>query len=321
MLFAAADAWRVRRDTNTDTPLPADEPAGENPPNGAIVDYDLPRDAHGPVLLEVMDGEGKIVRLYGSEDPMAPTAEELRNGLIPPMWSQSEGPLPTSAGMHRWVWDLRATPPTVTSHEYPIAAVPHRTPLEPQGPLVAPGTYTVRLTAGGHSESAPLVVKMDPRVQTSVDDLKALYATQTMMAASLDTLAKADLAAHSVREQLDAPENAAHAAQFESFKAKLRTLLDGTGAAAEKRTPGIDDVTAEATELYGELQQVDSAPTAALLAASAHQEEEAQRVLPGWEEFKQKDLPALNLKLSSFHRPPIDLERQPEDMPQSGDED
>ena len=44
-------------------------------------------------------------------------------------------------------------------------------------------------------------------------------------------------------------------------------------------------------------------------------------MLPGWEEFKQKDLPALNVKLSSIHRPPINLERQPEDMPQSGDQD
>ena len=97
---------------------------------------------------------------------------------------------------------------------------------------MAPGRYTVRLTVDGRSESAPLVVKMDPRVRTSADDLKALYATQAMMAASLDALAKADLAAHSVREQLDAPENVAHAAQFERFKAKLKILLDGTGPAA-----------------------------------------------------------------------------------------
>ena len=321
MLFRPADAWRVRRDTNTDTPLPADEPAGENPPNGANIDYDLARNAHGPVVLEVLDGDGKLVRRYSSEDPVAPTAEELRNGLIPPVWRQRSGPLPTAAGMHRWEWDLRATPPTVTSHEYPIAAVPHRTPLEPQGPLVAPGTYTARLTADGHSESATLVVKMDPRVKTSAEDLKTLYETQMKMAASLDALAKADLAAHSAMEQLDVPESQAHSAQFESFKAKLRTLLNGTEHEQDKRRPGIDDVTAEMTELYGELQQEDSAPTTALLAALKHAEEEAHDVLPGWEEFKQKDLPALNSKLSSIHRPPIDLNRQPQYMPQSGDED
>ena len=321
MLFAPAEAWRVRRDTNTDTPLPADEPAGENPPNGAIIDFDLAGEAHGSVLLEVLDGDGKLVRRYSNEDPVAPRAEELRNGLIPPVWPQLSTPLPTTAGMHRWIWDLRATPPAVTSHEYPIAAVPHRTPPEPEGPLVAPGRYTVRLTVDGRSESAALVVKMDPRVKTSPDDLQTLYATQATLAGSLDALAKADLAAHSVREQLDAPESEAHAAQFESFKAKLKILLDGTGPAAEKRMPGIDDVTAEVTELYGELQQADSAPTAALLAALKHAEEEAHEVLPSWEEFKQRDLPALNLKLSSIHRAPIDLNRQPQNMPQSGDED
>ena len=88
MLFAPAEAWRVRRDTNTDTPLPADEPAGENPPNGAIIDFDLAGEAHGSVLLEVLDGDGKLVRRYSNEDPVAPRAEELRNGLIPPVWPQ-----------------------------------------------------------------------------------------------------------------------------------------------------------------------------------------------------------------------------------------
>jgi photosystem II stability/assembly factor-like uncharacterized protein len=321
MLLTPEVAWRIRRDTNTDTPLPADEPAGENPPNGAIIDYDLARDANGPVVLEVLDAAGKMLRRYSSEDPISPTQEELRTGLIPPVWPQVHGPLPATAGMHRWVWDLRATPPTATQHEYPISAVPHRTPLGPEGPLVLPGKYTVRLTVDGHSESVPLEVKMDPRVHVSIADLEALHSAQVTMAATLDALAKADLAAHSVAEQIAAPENAALAAKLAQDSAKLKVLLDGTGSDSAKGLPGIDDVTAEATALYAELQQADSAPTAALLAASAQVELEGKEVLPGWEEFRKNELPALNLKLTSAHRPPIDLNRQPVNMPQSGDED
>ena len=41
-LFAPAPAYRVQRDTYTDTPLPPDEPAAANPPDGAILDYYLP---------------------------------------------------------------------------------------------------------------------------------------------------------------------------------------------------------------------------------------------------------------------------------------
>ncbi len=320
MLFAPAAAWRVRRDENTDTPLPPDEPAGENPPNGAIIDYNLASDAH-EVVLEVLDGQGNVLRRYSCNDPVMPTAEQLRINLIPPVWPKISGPMPATAGMHRWVWDLRATAPTATHYEYPISAVPHRTPLGPQGPLVVPGTYTVRLTVDGHSETASLKVKIDPRVHASMADLEALHAAQTVMASSLDALAKADLAAHSVSEQLAAPENASLSAQLAPFSDALKMVLSGSDPKAAKWLPSIDELTGEATGLYDELQQADAAPTIALLAAAAQVEDEGKEVLPGWQEFKEKQLPALNQKLREAHRPAIDLSRAPADMPESGDEE
>ncbi|MGC2162521.1 MAG: glycoside hydrolase [Silvibacterium sp.] len=321
MLFAPAAAWRIRRSTNTDTPLPADEPAGENPPNGAILDYNLPDDAHGEVTLEILDNTGQVLRRYSSLDPVTPTPEQLRTNLIPPYWPLMHGPLPTAAGMHRWVWDLHATAPTATNYSYPISAVPYRTPLAPQGPLVLPGTYTVRLTVDGKSESQPLIVKMDPRVKTSAADLETLHTAQVNMAVNLDALAKADLAAHSVSEQLAAPQNAGLATQLAPYNAALKTLLDGTGPKAAKRLPGIDEVTAEATQLYEELQAADAAPTVALLAASTHVEGEGKEVLPGWQSFQQNQLPTLNTELRNAHRPAIDTSRPPDNMPQEGDED
>ena len=65
-LFKPGDAYRVRRSTYTDTPLPIDEPAGENPPDGAAIDYYLPDSTSGPVTLEILDGNGKLVRKYAS---------------------------------------------------------------------------------------------------------------------------------------------------------------------------------------------------------------------------------------------------------------
>lgn len=321
ILFAPASAWRARRSTNPDTPLPPDEPAGENPPDGAIIDYRLPDDAKGLVKLEILDSNGTLLRRYSSEDPAAPTPEQLRTNLIPPYWPQTQGPLPTRAGMHRRVWDLRSTAPTATHYDYPISAVPHRTPLIPQGPLVLPGTYTVRLTIDGHSESQPLVVRMDPRVQASPADLESLHTQQMAMATSLDALAKADLAAHSVSEQLNAPQNSALAAQLAPYTDSLKTLLSGTTQGATTHKPGIDDVTEEATQLYAQLEQADAAPTKALLDASAHVEAEGNEVLPGWEEFKQNRLPALNNVLRNANRPAINLDKAPNDMPSQGDED
>jgi photosystem II stability/assembly factor-like uncharacterized protein len=320
-LFTPAAAWRVRRDTNTDTPLPADEPAGENPPDGAIIDYDLPQDAPGSIALEVLDSTGNLLRKYTSDDPVVPTPQQLRTQLIPAYWPLHRGPLPKTAGMHRWVWDLRAAAPTATHYDYPIAAVPHRTPLAPQGALVVPGTYTVRLTVDGQSETAPLTVKMDPRVHMSQAELEALHAAQSTMAASLDAVAKADLEAHSVKEQMEAVQDKALAAQLATFHAALETILDGTKPDAAKRLPGIDEVTAESTQLYGELEQADANPTAALLAASADVQAEGKEVLPGWEDFKQTQIPEMNRQLQRGHHPAVQLSQRPANMPEEGDED
>lgn len=327
MLFKPAPAWRVRRDTNTDTPLSAGEPAGENPPDGAIIDYDLPRDATGAVTMEILDSHSRVLRRYSSDAPSTPTPEDLHSNLIPPYWPQRSGPLPTAAGMHRWVWDLHESTPTAPSYSYPISAVPYRTPLVPQGPLVLPGTYTVRLTVDGHSESQPLTVKMDPRVHASMADLETLYSVEVAMATSLDTLAKADLEAHSVSEQIADPRNSAIAAQLAPFSAKLKTLLSGSssnagpGPGETKHLLGIDEVTTEAMQLYAQLQQADAAPTTALSSACEHVEAESREVLPGWEAFKQKQLPALSNELKNAHRPAIDLRKHPVNMPAEGDED
>lgn len=321
MLFKPAAAWRVRRDEYTDTPMPADEPMGENPPDGAIVDYALPHDAKGPVTLEILDAKGALIRRYSSDDLATPSAETLRKDLIPPYWPLIHGPLPATAGMHRWVWNLRATQPMATTYEYPIAAVPHRTPLSPQGPLVLPGVYTVRLTVDGHTESQSLTVKMDPRVHSPAAELEALHAAQVRMAASLDELSKADLAAHSVQEQLAAPENASLSAQLATFSAALKKLLAGDEAAEMKESPGLDDVTGEVGQLYGQLQHSDDPPTRAVVAAAAHSREEGAEALRAWREFQSKQLVGIDVVLLKAGRPAIDLTMAPVNMPSGGDED
>ena len=328
MLFPPAAAWRVRRDTNTDTPLPADEPAGQNPPDGAILDYELPPDAATrasaatrKVTLEVMDSAGKVLRRYSSDDPIAPAPEELRAGLIPAYWPLMHGPLPATAGMHRWVWDLHEAPPKAMHYEYPIAAVPHRTPLTPQGPLVLPGTYTVRLTVDGRSESAPLVVRMDPRVATTTADLEALHAAQSTLSASLDRLGTAGLAAHTVLEQINSPKNEAIATKLAPFSTAVKSLLDGSASDAAERREGLDDLAAEATQLYGQLQQADAGPTAALQEASARAEKEGKDLLESWDKFQQEQLPALNTQLRNAHRPAVNLNQKPDNIPEGGDED
>ncbi len=159
VLFQPAEAIEVLTGSDNGTPQPRDEPLADNPPNGAMIDFYLRRNATAPVTLEIIDPSGEIIRKYSSDDKFPPVDPERLN--YPPFWARTQQPLPDSAGMHRWLWDFRATPP-------------QRGAGGPGGggggggfgrgaQLVLPGTYTVRLIVNGKSQTAPLVVKPDPR--------------------------------------------------------------------------------------------------------------------------------------------------------------
>ena len=203
--------------------------------------------------------------------------------------------------------------------------MPHRTPRTPQGPLATAGTYTVRLTADGKSETHALTVKMDPRVKTPAVELEKLHGEQVKMVELMDELAKDDLAAHSVEEQLESPDNASLKEQLAPFAAKVKALLEGgesdKKAGPDKGEPGLDDLSGEARQLYTELDQADEPPTATLLASAATATEEAREAIPRWKGFVAKDLPALNRLLKGAGKPEIDLDKAPGNMPESGDEE
>jgi photosystem II stability/assembly factor-like uncharacterized protein len=178
-LFAPQEAWRVRWNMNTDTPLPPDEPRGQNPPDGAVIDYWLAADAAGPVALEVLDAAGHLVRRYASTDAGYVPADV---GNWPAYWHRPVRPLPASAGMHRVTWDLHWSGLEGEPRAYPIAAVPGDTAASPRGPWAVPGTYTVRLTAGAVVVTERLVLKMDPRVTISDVALGEQFATSARLA-------------------------------------------------------------------------------------------------------------------------------------------
>src|SRR2546426_1690999 len=138
-LFRPQTAYRVPPGSDQGTPFPPEEPQAENPPNGAIVDYFLKAGAAGPVTLEILDGDGKLVRRYSSED--APAKVDPNSLDIPMYWIHPAEPLSAKAGMHRFVWDLRySAPPGMRGRRGSSA-----------GALTLPGAYTVKLTVAGHS--------------------------------------------------------------------------------------------------------------------------------------------------------------------------
>ncbi len=170
-LFKPQTAMRIRWNINTDTPLPPEEPAGQNPPDGAIVYYYL-KNAANSVAIEIVDSAGKTVRRYSSADQPEPPDPSLN---VPTYWIRPPQIPPVAAGMHRFVWDLHYTPPTSQRHDYPISAILHNTPREPRGVIALPGQYKVKLSVDGENFTEPLTVKMDPRVKTPIADLKRQF--------------------------------------------------------------------------------------------------------------------------------------------------
>jgi len=324
-LFKPGNAYRVRRSTNPDTPLPVDEPAGENPPDGAVIDYMLPQGASGAVILEILDSAGKVVRRFASTDAPESTMEELSKQLIPLYWLRMPTTLPATPGMHRWVWDLHYSTPTATNYEYPISAVPHETPRTPQGPLALPGIYTVRLTASGKVLSAPLTIKIDPRVHSTDADLQSMFAQQSKLAAMVSNSAAASLQVHSAQEQLKALSNKVEPALKDAI-AKLDNELDDLSNGQKKpgggeQAPGLDDIAGELPELYEQVGMADAAPTAAQVKAAEHASEELTEVLKSWQHAKESSIPELNRQLETAHLPPLNFEQKPQTMPEGGDED
>ncbi len=236
-LFSPQKAVRIRRSRWTDTPVPPEEPAGENPPDGAILDYLLGAKPGNPVVLEIRDASGTVVRRYASDDKPETPVDPL---LVTSDWARPPRVLSATPGMHRFVWDLRYAAPPAASYEYPINATPGRTPKEPEGPLVLPGTYTAALTAGGTTLTRELTVVMDPRIRASAGDLAAAHAAARRLAADL--------------ARLD--------------ETRRKGPAGGKLEALERRI----------THLYAIVQESDDAPTPQLLAAADEAEKELREL-------------------------------------------
>ena len=172
-LFAPQDAWRFRWNKNTDTPLPPDEPAGQNPPDGAILHYYLKSAAQGPVTLEILDAQGGVVRRYSSADPVEPLVEG-RN--TPDYWLRPHRPLaatrgPASLCVGRASRAAGGGRLQLSDLRHPREHAAHAAGVVGRA---RQGTR-VRLTVDGKTQTQPLVVKMDPRVKATAADLKLQY--------------------------------------------------------------------------------------------------------------------------------------------------
>jgi photosystem II stability/assembly factor-like uncharacterized protein len=166
-LFKPQTATRVRWNMNTDTPLPPEEPAGENPPDGAMIDYTIGETASSPVTLSIIDYKGIVVRKFSSNDTMY----KIPALNIPLYWIRPQQILSKEIGAHRFLWDMKYNPINEPA-AFPMGAVKNNTAPDATAPWVMPGVYRLQLNVNGKTYEQSMQINMDPRVKTSLKDLQ-----------------------------------------------------------------------------------------------------------------------------------------------------
>jgi photosystem II stability/assembly factor-like uncharacterized protein len=295
-LFAPEPALRVRWNTNTDTPLPPDTPAGQNPPDGAILNYYLKSASSAPVTLEILGSSGKLVRRFSTVDPVPQLNPDLD---IPAYWLRPPHPLAGNAGFHRFLWDMHYPRVPGIKPDYPIAAVPWNTAPTPTSPWVMPGKYTVVLTVDGQKYTQPLTVQMDPHVKTSVADLQKQFNLSQQVYQDLQQLQPIIENVAAARAQLKTMRDkasGADAARIDEASKTLESLEGGEGR--RRRGPQPQNLTGVRTSLLAMLtmlQEVDAAPTTQATAAVPKLHESVASLMTQWQEIQTK-LATLNVQ-------------------------
>jgi len=288
-LLPPAPAVRLRFNQNKDTPLPPEEPRGDNPPVGAVFDYLLPRAAVGPVVLEIYDAQGGRVRRFASDE----LPERPRDGVYFTAHWLAAASLPgTGPGHHRFVWDLRRERPRALDYAYSIAAIPGReTPPAPEGALVSPGIYDVRLTVDGVESRQHLSVVADPRVERASTEYADLANFQAEVAKLLGDSAGLATAAGSLIRRLDAVGSGGDGKPARWVEEAKRRLLEVRAAADPEAVNG------DLSGLAADLESSDAPPTAPQREVLAECRRRLESLASRWQEFERRELPRLERRL------------------------
>ena len=298
-LYKPATAVRVDNDGFLGTPLPPEEPQTDNPPSGAIVDYYLAGSAT-KVSLQVLDAQGHLLRHFSSADKQA-----TRRPLLPiaERWFPKPQALETSAGEHRFVWDLNAGSSSAgTGDDDADDALG-----APAGPRVPPGLYTLRLGVDGATMEKPLKVVMDPRCACTqaVLDEQYLFAQQiyAQLLAGRKAMAELDSVASQIKkiDLRDASTPAGLASAVRDAQTRLDAIRGGAsgGGLAES-------VAALGTDLRVVASGDRTAPESAHAIFDEMGKAERAKVAE-WQQFKKSGLDPLNTALAHAHREPIKI--------------
>lgn len=236
--FPVRDAYRLRYGGGGFRRGRSHDP--EYPPVGANFDYVLSENASGPVTLDILDGEGQVVRSFSSD-----SAGEYELPAEPGMreWRLERFGTPTlsaNQGAHRFTWNL--------AYPGPWHANPGRSGRG--GPMVPPGSYTARLSVDGWSASQSFAVMLDPRVEAEGTSVAEVERQIAMALQVRDALSEARLAVQRIAAAKERGEGSL-SAEVEAVERELVTT-----PVRYSRPMLVDQL----QYLYGNLTRADQEP-------------------------------------------------------------
>ena len=297
---------RVRSDNTQDTPMPPEMVVGENPPEGAILDYYLAAPASGPLTLTISDSAGHVVREFSS---IAPPADTIMPN-VPEYWLQPPTVLSAAAGMHRINWDLRYPDPPTLNYGYYGTLLDYReytlnwhaTPGHTYrstiiGAMVLPGKYVATLTVDGRSYTQPITIVRDPRVNVSPAALAAQFRLQQRMVAGLTASYEGVNYIQQLRAALTARTEQAvgrsGAAQIASAAKSLDAEL------ATLATTGFGIVHRDLGRRYSDQFIADAMPTPSVIAGVDEPCKQLDATISKLQSLETTSIAALNTQLAS----------------------
>jgi hypothetical protein len=310
-----------------DTPLPAEVPHAQNPPEGAILYYYLGAKPAGDIKLEIFDAQNKLVRTISSRP--APPLDEAAPP-VPDYWLRKPLTMDTNIGTNRINWDLYYDNPPAISHNWGqvMPAIDHDTPYTPQGAFALPGTYTVKLTVGGKSVSQPVVVHEDPRIGEStaaMAGMRAQFDLEQKNSEGLEISNAGYRQTVQLRAQLKAlasasPDVAKAAAALDAKVAPIQGLLSAAvsgpyGVSAYSGNPGFTGVNGSFAGLMVIVDYMsDHAPVDAQVKAFHDYCTDMNNNLVLWRTLNEADLKTLNDLLRQNKLQPLGQATAPHDQ-------
>lgn len=323
-LFKPGDAIRSRENGNWDQPMNPELPHANNPPFGALIYYHLSKKPSGDIKLQISDATGKVVRTITSVVP-----PKYDRPPYPDYWLKSpeSRALSTNIGTNRINWNLRYDDPPGFNPDInnQMNSVPDSVTPGPHGPLVLPGTYTLKLIVDGQTYTQSVVVHNDPRIGESPAMMAALRSQNRLAMAAWNGMTDTNTAndeVSAVRAQLatltkgSLPADVAAAAK--DLDTKLTTFGGavaqggrGGGFGAPPRTPGsvlpFRTINTTFYTVLGPLSQngIDMPPTPAMVHTWESGCNEFAGTTTAWKAMLSTDLAAFNNLLTKNNLTPL----------------